>query len=106
MSFTRVARAFALATTNRSITSVSAMNPYWLILLFSASAHFVVFLRWLHRLTRDNEISRAFVRDMATNHLPHIYHALRVIAAHHGLELGDPPPVRFVDLSRKERTER
>jgi hypothetical protein len=30
--------------------------------------------------------------------LPHIYSALREIAAQQGIELEDPPLVRFVDL--------
>jgi hypothetical protein len=34
-------------------------------------------LRWLHRRMRNDEITRAFVRDIATNHLPHIYNALK-----------------------------
>ena len=59
---------------------------------------FVVFFRWLHRRLRDDEIHRAFVRDVATNHLPHIYDALHRIAEHQGIQLGLPPMVRFVDI--------
>lgn len=58
----------------------------------------VVFLRWLHRRMRDDEINRTFVRDVATNHLPHIYDALHRIAERQGIKLGLPPMVRFVDL--------
>jgi hypothetical protein len=47
---------------------------------------------------RNDEITRAFVRDIATNHLPHIYSALREIAQGQGTELSEPPLVRFVDL--------
>lgn len=66
--------------------------------LASVGVQFVLFLRWLHRRMRDDEIVRAFVRDIATNHLPHIYSALRAIAAEKGIALEDPPLVRFVDL--------
>jgi hypothetical protein len=59
----------------------------------------LVLLRWLHRHMRDAEISRAFVRDVALNHLPHIYTALRQIAAHQGIELEEPPLVQFLDLN-------
>ncbi len=59
---------------------------------------FVLFLRWLHRRMRNDEITRAFVRDIATNHLPHIYSALREIAQQQGIELTEPPLVRFIDL--------
>jgi len=75
------------------------MNPYWIIVAFATLAQFAMFVRWLHRRTRDDEIRRAFIHDIALNHLPHLYHALRQIAGHLGLELQDPPPVQFLDLN-------
>ena len=75
------------------------MNPYWLIVAFTVLAQLIVFLRWLHRRMRDDEIERAFVHDMASIHLPHIYHALRRIATHLQIELDEPPPVRFLELN-------
>jgi hypothetical protein len=66
-------------------------------------AQFVLFLRWLHRRMRDDEIARAFVRDVATNHLPHIYNALQKIAAAQGIELDETPLVRFLDLNGHRR---
>ena len=48
---------------------------------------------------RNDEIVRAFVRDIATNHLPHIYDALHKIAARQGITLDETPLVRFVDLN-------
>lgn len=75
------------------------MNPYWLIVAFTLVTQLCVFLRWLHRRLRDAAIDRAFIRDVAVNHLPHIYHALRRLAEHHGVELDDPPPVRFLELN-------
>jgi hypothetical protein len=82
------------------------MPVHWyaiLTALASGGVQFVLFLRWLHRRMRDDEIVRAFVRDIATNHLPHIYSALRIIAAEKGIELEDPPLVRFVDLHGHRR---
>jgi hypothetical protein len=67
--------------------------------LFSVGAQLVLFLRWLHRRMRNDEIVRAFVRDIATNHLPHIYEALHKIAAKQGITLDETPLVRFVDLN-------
>ncbi len=58
------------------------MPAHWygiLAALVPIVAQFVLFLRWLHRRMRDDEIARAFVRDVATNHLPHIYNALQKI---------------------------
>jgi len=76
------------------------MNPYWLIVAFTLVTQLCVFFRWLHRRLSDATIERAFIRDVAVNHLPHIYHALRRIADHHGVEIDDPPPVRFLELNR------
>lgn len=76
-----------------------------LAILVPLSAQFVVFLRWLHRRMRNDEIMRAFVRDVATNHLPHIYDALRQIAAQQGIELQSPPLVRFLDLNGRRHHE-
>lgn len=75
------------------------MNPYWLVVACTVLAQLIVFLRWLHRRMRDDEIERAFVHDMATIHLPHIYHTLRLIADHLDIELDQPPPVRFLELN-------
>ena len=75
------------------------MNPYWLVVAFTVVTQFCLFVRWLHRRARDMEIERAFLRDMATNHLPHIYHALRQLAGHHGVAIEEPPPVRFLELN-------
>jgi hypothetical protein len=67
------------------------------------AVQFVLFLRWLHRRMREDEIARAFVRDVATNHLPHIYSALRLIAERQGVELEEAPLVQFVDFSNGRR---
>lgn len=79
------------------------MNPYWFVVVFPSGLQLFFFIRWLHRRTRDDEIRRAFIRDMALNHLPHLYHGLRQIGNHLGIELKDPPPVQFLDLNGGER---
>jgi hypothetical protein len=66
-------------------------------------AQFALFLRWLHRRMRNEEITRAFVRDIATNHLPHIYNALQQIASRQGIKLDETPLVQFVDLNHRRR---
>jgi hypothetical protein len=73
----------------------------WLAVLIPVGVQLVVFLRWLHRRICDDEIHRAFVYDVATNHLPHIYDALRAIAEEKGIILDAPPPVRFIDLNER-----
>ncbi len=77
------------------------MHTHWLVALAAlgpVAVQFVLFLRWMLRRMRDADIERAFIRDIAVNHLPHIYHALRQIAAHSGFVLDEPPPVRWLDL--------
>jgi hypothetical protein len=81
----------------------SASATVWLTTLVPVVVQFVVFLRWLHRRMRNDEITRAFVRDIATNHLPHIYNALQKIAAQQGIDLDETPLVQFVDLSHRHR---
>jgi hypothetical protein len=71
----------------------------FLLALAPVLLQFVLFLRWLHRRMRNDEIARAFIRDMAMNHLPHIYDALHKIAAKQGITLDETPLVRFVDLN-------
>ncbi len=75
------------------------MNSPWLVVIFAGIAQFAVFVRWLHRRIRDDEIQRAFVREIAANHLPHLYHALHQIAARLHIELREPPPVRSLDIN-------
>lgn len=78
--------------------------PGLLTILLSVVVQLVVFLRWLHRRMRDDEINRAFIRDVALHHLPHIYDALRSIAAEQGIALDAPPLVRFIDLHTQRRS--
>jgi len=78
-------------------------NFAWLTTAIPIAVQFVLFLRWLHRRMRNDEITRAFVRDIATNHLPHIYNALQKIAAEQGITLDETPIVQFVDLSHRKR---
>jgi hypothetical protein len=75
----------------------------WLTAVVPVAVQFIVFLRWLHRRMRNDEITRAFVRDIATNHLPHIYNALQKIAAQQGIDLDETPLVQFVDLNHRHK---
>ena len=85
---------------------MSSYLPQLLAVLVPVGVQLVVFLRWLHRRIRDDEINRAFVHDVATNHLPHIYDALCAIAEQQGIVLDAPPPVRFIDLNERLREKR
>jgi hypothetical protein len=78
-------------------------EPYLLAVALSAIVQFAVFLRGLYRRIRNDEIQRAFVRDMATNHLPYIYAALRLLCEAQGVKLEEPPLVGWVDLNGRPR---
>lgn len=73
-------------------------DPYWLSLIFGGVVQLALFLRWLYRRIRNDELNRAFVHDMATNHLPHIYELLIKLCEQQGIEVQPTPPIRWVDL--------
>lgn len=66
---------------------------------------FALFIRWLHRRLRDDEIHRAFLVEVATNHLPHIYSVLRLLAQANGIAVDEPPPVHFIELNGPSRND-
>jgi hypothetical protein len=74
-----------------------------LLAVVSIGAQFVVFLRWIHRRMRDDEINRVFLRDLALRHLPRIYRALYTIAERQGIALEELPIVNYVDLQNGGR---
>jgi hypothetical protein len=78
-------------------------EPYLLAVALSAIVQLVLFLRWLYRRVRNDEIQSAFVRDMATNHLPHIYAALRLLCETQGVKLDEPPLVKWVEINGRPR---
>ena len=74
-------------------------SPWMMVVaVLSLGTQLVVFLRWMHRRVRDDEIQRAFIRDLALRHLPAIYKALHVIAERQGIDLDETPLVNYVDL--------
>jgi hypothetical protein len=80
--------------------------PTWMIVagaVASGAVQFVLFLRWLHRRMRDDEIARVFIRDLAQNHLPILYRELHYICDHLGIEAAEVPPIQFVDFHKNGR---
>jgi len=78
----------------------------YVVVVFSLGAQLVVFLRWMHRRMRDDEIQRVFVRDLALRHLPNIYRALNIIAERQGIHLEEQPMVNYVDMRNGGRNNR
>ena len=52
-------------------------DPYWWTVALSSLVQLVMFIRWIYRRIRNDEMMRAFVEDMAKVHLPHTYALLR-----------------------------
>lgn len=91
-------------------------NPYVVSASVAVIVQAVVFVRWSVRKIRRDEkkvqverVTRKFVADMATNHLPHIYRTISLLGEglnrlleNQGLmeiELEEHPPIQWVDLS-------
>jgi hypothetical protein len=68
---------------------------FWLILMVNVLQG----LRWWYKRKRTSDISENFIRDIATNHLPHLYHVQTLICGHLGIALTEPPPIQFVELN-------
>jgi hypothetical protein len=77
------------------------VEPYGWAVVLTSLVQFVLFVRWLYRRIRNDELTRAFVQDMATNHLPHIYDLLEQICRQQGIERSARPTIRWVDLNAK-----
>jgi hypothetical protein len=63
----------------------------------------ILFINWWYRNKRDSDIHRVFLYDVATNHLPHLYHGMKQLAKAQGIELEDPPPVQFIQFNGKHK---
>jgi hypothetical protein len=68
-------------------------------LALTSLVQFVLFLRWIYRRIRNDELMRAFVEDMAMNHLPHMYDLLEKLCDKQGIDRDPAPPIRWIDLS-------
>ena len=77
------------------------LDPRLFTLAFTSLVQLALFLRWLYRRIRNDEITRAFVEDMATNHLPHIYERLDKLCDRQGIERTPLPPIRWLDLNNR-----
>lgn len=60
--------------------------------LFTIGSIAIPFMyRWVSRIGA----SYTFSRDLATNHIPHMNHALNLIAKRLDVDLPEPPPIYF-----------
>lgn len=70
----------------------------WTLVLTSL-VQFVLFLRWIYRRIRNDELNRAFVEDMALNHLPHMYELLEKLCDNQEIDREPSPPIRWIKLN-------
>lgn len=77
------------------------LTPFTLSAVVALAVQVVFAVRWLYRRARNDELLRLFVRDMATNHLPHIYHCLRELCRQREIAISEQPAIRWVDLNGK-----
>ncbi len=80
------------------------LDFYHLTAAFAALVQFALFLRWLYRRIRNDELVRIFVEDMATNHLPSIYALLEKLCEQQGIDRDTLPPIRWVSLNGPRRS--
>lgn len=79
------------------------IDPYWWTAGVTSLVQLVLFLRWLYRRILNDEINRAFIQDMALNHLPHVYDLLEKLCDQQGIERSPAPPIRWVELNSRSR---
>lgn len=75
------------------------MKDLYIAVLTVLCGQLAIFVKTLYG---DRKLYRRVVRDLATNHLNHIYHAQKLMAAKLGIELGDPPPAEWASKLREE----
>jgi hypothetical protein len=78
------------------------LNSNWLTVAFASVIQLAIFVRWVYRRIRNDEITRLFLEDMATHHLPHIYELLGKLCDQQGIKRAPLPPVQWIDLSHRE----
>lgn len=59
------------------------------------AAQTIATIIWLMNKRDESRANRRFVRDMGTNHLPHIYQRLGAIDYRMGIEPVQPPSIQF-----------
>jgi hypothetical protein len=72
-------------------------DPYWWTVALSSLVQLLMFIRWIYRRIRNDEMMRAFVEDMAKIHLPHTYTLLEKLCARQGIDASERPQINWID---------
>jgi hypothetical protein len=59
--------------------------------------------RAIYRKARSIDVTQRFTEEMATNHLPHLYHGLNLICDKLDIPITEPPVINYSDFSKKEQ---
>jgi hypothetical protein len=81
-----------------TLTEITQSAPFWMLVGGGLARG----IHWAYKFVRDSQIERNFVREVATNHLPHMYHVLGLICEKLDIEVTEPPQIGFVDLREKK----
>jgi hypothetical protein len=83
--------------------AIKMLEPNWWTIGFAVIVQLALFVRWLYRRIRNDELLQIFVEDMATSHLPHIYELLLKLCEQQGIERLPRPSIRWVDVDKNRR---
>jgi hypothetical protein len=83
--------------------AIKMLEPNWWTIGFAVIVQLALFVRWLYRRIRNDELLQIFVEDMATSHLPHIYELLLKLCEQQGNERLPRPSIRWVDVDKNRR---
>jgi hypothetical protein len=79
------------------------VDPYWWTFALASLVQFTMFVRWLYRRIRNDEINRIFIQDMATYHLPRIYELLDKLCEKQEIAHSPQTPIRWMDMGTRRR---
>jgi hypothetical protein len=79
------------------------VDPYWWTFALASLVQFTMFVRWLYRRIRNDEINRIFIQDMATYHLPRIYELLDKLCEKQEIARSPQSPIRWMDMGTRRR---
>ena len=76
------------------------MDGAWALAIITAVGLVAGAVIAVYKIVRDGQMARAFAKDIAINHLPHLYHTVSLIAKKLEIEVDDPPPIRYLPFDK------
>jgi hypothetical protein len=82
---------------------VTAVYIGYLVGVVTLAAQTTAFLTWFFKHTAQMKINNAFIEDIATCHIPYIHSALQQIARAKGIDLAEPPNIKWVQMNGEHK---